>query len=100
MKLKKQILNLFKNNTVLTSCLLLIHIRSKAYLAKIHTLRKDYMKTLENYYIYYYVIMSYRILINKIDENNEKKLFEILHSLLDEFDGETIEKYVNNNYIV
>lgn len=58
------------------------------------------MKTFENYYIYYYVIMSYRILIKKIDDNNENKLFHILHSLLDEYDNETIEKYVNDNYII
>lgn len=58
------------------------------------------MKNFENYYVYYYVIMTYRILTNKIDENNEKQLFLILHSLLDEFDNETIEKYVNNNYII
>lgn len=58
------------------------------------------MKNFKNYYVYYYVIMTYRILINKIDENNEKQLFLILHSLLDEFDNETIEKYVNNNYII
>lgn len=58
------------------------------------------MKTFENYYIYYYVIMSYRILIKKIDDNNENKLFHILHILLDEYDNETIEKYVNDNYII
>lgn len=58
------------------------------------------MKTFENYYVYYYIIMAYRILINKIDEKNEEQLFLILHSLLDEFDYETIEKYVNNNYII
>lgn len=58
------------------------------------------MKTFENYYFYYYVIMAYRILINKIDEKNENKLFLILHNLLDEFDNETIEKYVNDNDII
>lgn len=58
------------------------------------------MKNFENYYVYYYVIMAYRILTNKIDESNEDKLFLILHSLLDEFDNKTIEKYVNDNYII
>lgn len=58
------------------------------------------MKTFENYYVYYYVIMTYRILINKIDEKNEDKLFLILHSLLDEFDNENIENYVNDNNII
>ena len=58
------------------------------------------MKSFDNYYIYYYVIMSYRILTKTINEENERKLFEILHSLLDEFDNETIERYVDDNYII
>lgn len=58
------------------------------------------MKTFENYYIYYYVIMSYRILVNKIDTKKEKELFSILHSLLDIYDNETIEQYVNDDYII
>ncbi len=58
------------------------------------------MRTFENYYVYFYAIMAYRILVNRIDDNIENKLFLILHSLLDEFDNETIEKYVNDNYII
>ncbi len=58
------------------------------------------MRTFENYYVYFYAIMAYRILVNRIDDNIENKLFLILHSLLDEFDKETIEKYVNDNYII
>lgn len=58
------------------------------------------MRTFENYYVYFYAIMAYRIPVNRIDDNIENKLFLILHSLLDEFDNETIEKYVNDNYII
>lgn len=58
------------------------------------------MKTFENYYLYDYVIMAYRELIKKIDEETEDKLVDNLHVLLDEFTNEEIHKYVENNHII
>lgn len=58
------------------------------------------MKTFENYYLYDYVIMAYRELINKIDEDMEEKLINNLYYLIDEFTNEEIHKYVNENYII
>ncbi len=58
------------------------------------------MKTFENYYLYDYVIMAYRELIGKIDDEMEDKLVNNLHSLLDEFTNEDIHKYVEENRII
>ncbi len=58
------------------------------------------MKTFENYYLYDYVIMAYRELIGKIDDEVEDKLINNLHALLDEFTNEDIHKYVNENRII
>ncbi len=58
------------------------------------------MKTFENYYLYDYVIMTYRELVGKIDNEMEIKIINILHSLLDEFNNEEIHKYVIENRII
>ncbi len=58
------------------------------------------MKTFENYYLYDYVIMTYRELVGKIDDEMEIKIINILHSLLDEFNNEEIHKYVIENRII
>ncbi len=58
------------------------------------------MKTFDNYYLYDYVIMTYRKLIGRIDDKMEDRIFFILHSLLDEFTNEEMHKFVIENRII
>ncbi len=58
------------------------------------------MKNFENFYVYDYVIMTYRILTGKIDSKIEDKIIGILYSLLDEFGYEYIHKYVIEDRII
>ncbi len=57
------------------------------------------IKNMKNYYIYDYVIMTYRIFTGKIDHKTENKLVSILHTLLDEFGDEYVHNLVNEDKI-